>query len=102
MTIAVIKTGGKQYIVKAGEKLNIEKLPGKENDTKSFETLLVADDATGNVEIGKPVLDKKVWAKITKQFRGKKIRIVKFKSKVRYRKTQGHRQNYTQVEIVKI
>lgn len=102
MPIAVIKAGGKQYVAMPGKKLQIEKIEGNEGDSVDFETLLFSDDKGENVEIGKPTLAKKVSAKIVKQFRGKKIDVIKFKSKVRYKRIKGHRQHYTQVEIVKI
>lgn len=102
MPIAVIKTGGKQYVATPGKKLQIEKIEGREGDSVDFEAILLSDDKGENVEIGKPTLTKKVSAKIIKQFRGKKVMIVKFKSKVRYKRIKGHRQHYTQVEITKI
>jgi large subunit ribosomal protein L21 len=102
MSIAVIKTGGKQHIVTTGKKLQIEKIEGNEGDKVVFETLLVSDEKGENLEIGKPVLDSRVEGKIIKQFRDRKIDIVKFKSKVRYKRVKGHRQHVTEVEITKI
>lgn len=102
MTLAVIKTGGKQYLVKKGDKLKIEKLNGKEGDTVKFDTLLITDEKGDNVEIGKPVVKSKVEAKILKHDKDKKILVVKYKSKTRYLRRVGHRQHYTQVEIQKI
>jgi large subunit ribosomal protein L21 len=102
--IAVIKTGGKQYKVSAGDKLDIEKLAGREGDKVSFDqVLLVADEDGEGVEVGKPFLSgKKVEAKIIKQYKDKKVMVIKFKSKVRYRRKKGHRQNKTMVKIDKI
>ena len=102
MPIAIIKAGGKQYVATPGKKIQIEKIEGNEGDSVDFEVLLFSDDKGENVEIGKPALTKKVSAKIVKQFRGKKIDIIKFKSKVRYKRVKGHRQHYTQVEITRI
>lgn len=102
MILAVIKTGGKQYLVKKGDKLKIEKLNGKEGDTVKFDTLLITDETGDNVEIGKPVVKSKVEAKILKHDKDKKILVVKYKSKTRYLRRVGHRQHYTQVEIQKI
>lgn len=102
MTLAVIKTGGKQYLVKKGDKLKIEKLNGKEGDTVKFDTLLITDEKGDNVEIGKPTVKSKVEAKILKHDKDKKILVVKYKSKIRYLRRVGHRQHYTQIEIQKI
>lgn len=101
--IAVIKTGGKQYKVKEGDILSIEKISGKEGDKVELEVLMIADDDAKEVSIGRPVLDaKKVAAKIEKQFKDKKITVIKYKAKVRYRRKKGHRQNLTKVKIEKI
>ncbi|MBU1164721.1 50S ribosomal protein L21 [Patescibacteria group bacterium] len=102
MNLAVIKTGGKQYKVKTGDKLKIDKIEGKEGDKVSFETLLISDDKATKVETGKPKLAKKIEAKIIKQGKDKKLTIVKYKRKVRYRRKQGFTKLYTQVEIGKI
>ncbi|MDD5341087.1 MAG: 50S ribosomal protein L21 [Patescibacteria group bacterium] len=102
--IAVIKTGGKQYKVKEGDKFDIEKLIGKEGDKVSFDQiLLIADEDGKSVELGKPFLSgKKVEAKIEKQFKDDKVMVIKFKNKTRYRRKKGHRQNKTLITISKI
>jgi len=102
MSLAVIKTGGKQYLVKAGDKIKIEKLKGKEGDSVKFDTLLITDEKGQNLEIGKPVLKSKVEGKILKQEKNKKITVVKYKAKTRYKRTTGHRQQHTTVQIEKI
>lgn len=101
---AIIKTGGKQYRVKEGDRLLIEKLPGKAGDSINFsEVLLVGDEKGENVKIGTPnVTGAKVEAKILDQMRGKKISVVKYKPKVRYRRRAGHRQERTRVQITKM
>lgn len=101
--IAVIKTGGKQYIIKEGEMLKIEKLVLNEGDTAQLtEVLLTADDDGGNVEIGTPTLSNKVIsAEVIEQGRGKKVTVIKYKPKVRYRRKVGHRQPFTKVKIAK-
>ncbi|OHA62579.1 MAG: 50S ribosomal protein L21 [Candidatus Wildermuthbacteria bacterium GWA2_46_15] len=101
MTLAVIKTGGKQYIVTPGQKLKIEKLPKEVGDEIIFDqVLLVSNDLT---RIGHPVVkDVEVKGKVLSQGKGKKITILKFKPKVRYHKKAGHRQLYTEVEITQI
>lgn len=98
--IAVIKTGGKQYKVALGQTLKIEKITGADNEPVKFETLLIADN--DNLELGQPSLGEKVEAKIITQGRDKKVSVIKFKNKTRYKRNVGHRQPFTKVEIVKI
>ncbi len=102
MSIAVIKTGGKQYKVKPNQQLKIEKIKGKAGDKVKFETLLIADDAGKSVDVGTPKVTKKVEAEILEQGRANKVTIIKFKSKTRYRRKQGHRQPYTEVKILSV
>lgn len=101
MTLAIIKTGGKQYLVKAGDQIKVEKLAGKEGDKVNFDALLLAE-ADGQVEIGKPLVAVKIAGKILKQDRKDKVLVVKYKPKTRFRKRVGHRQPYTLVQIEKI
>lgn len=100
--IAIIKTGGKQYIVKPGDKLKIEKLDKKEGASVSFsDVLLVEKD--DKVEIGTPkVKNAKVEAKILKHAKADKIIVFKYKPKKRYSRKIGHRQPYTEIEITSI
>ena len=102
MAIAVIKTGGKQYVVKAGDTITVEKLEGEVNTTVQFPALLLADEQGTAVQIGSPTLPQTVSGTVIRQFRDEKIDVVKFKSKVRYRRRVGHRQPYTTVQIEKI
>jgi len=89
-------------MVKQGDKLQIEKLPVKEGKTIKFEKVLFTEDGK-TFNLGKPYLTgKTVEAKALKQGRGDKIRVFKYKAKSRYRKTLGHRQSYTEIEITKI
>lgn len=101
-TWAIVKSGAKQYKVEEGSKIDVEKLKG--NDTSSVslnEVLLIVKD--DKVEIGNPtVKGGKVKAKVLENFKEKKIRVVKFKSKSRYLRTRGHRQQKTKVLIEKI
>lgn len=98
--IAVIQTGGKQYLVKPGQVLQVEKLEAKQGDQVSFETLLTAEGDT--VEIGAPLVAAQVKAEVVEQGRAKKIEVVHYKAKVRYQKRSGHRQPYTKIKIVSI
>jgi large subunit ribosomal protein L21 len=101
-TIAVIKTGGKQYKVAAGQELKVEKLAGEPGSKVNIETLLIADENGEIKEIGAPSLGEKVSAEIIETGKGKKVSVVKFKSKVRYRRKVGHRQIFTKIKIAKI
>lgn len=99
--LAVIKTGGKQYRVKAGDKIQIEKLDIPQNGKVVFdEVLLVSDEAGKDVKVGTPVVaGAKVEGTVVEQGRGDKITVVKYKAKVRYRRKVGHRQLFTAVKI---
>ena len=100
--LAVIKTGGKQYLVKPGDKIKIEKIKGKEGKEITFKEVLLLEK-NKKVEIGTPLVKgAKVVAKILAQGKGKKIIVFKYKPKTRYKVKKGHRQLYTEVEINKI
>ena len=105
MTLAVIKTGGKQYKVKVGDKIKIEKITDKEynpGDKIEFKEVVLIDN-DGKTEIGTPILDgKTVEAKFIEEVKGPKVRIQKFKAKSNYDKVIGHRQKFFLVEITKI
>ncbi|MBI4458220.1 50S ribosomal protein L21 [Candidatus Uhrbacteria bacterium] len=97
---AVIQTGGKQYLVKAGDMLRVEKLESQAGDSLSFEALLVADEDGKAVKVGAPkVAGASVAAKVVSQGRAKKVSIIKFKNKIRYKRKNGHRQDFTEVKI---
>jgi len=100
--IAVIKTGGKQYKVKEGQVLKIEKIEVEIGENTKFDTLLVADSQTGEAEIGAPSLGEKVSAKVLAHDKADKVRVIKYKNKTRYTKNTGHRQPYTKIEVSKI
>lgn len=100
MKIAVVKTGGKQYKVSAGQLIKVEKLAGEPGDQIGLETLLIVDG--DQIDLGAPSLGAKVEAKIVGQGKAEKIRVIKYKSKTRYKRTLGHRQRFTQLEISKI
>jgi large subunit ribosomal protein L21 len=102
MTYAVIATGGKQYLVAKGEKIQVEKLEGKTGDKITFDQVL-ATVTDKDYTLGKPTVEgAAVQATITKQGRGRKIEVLKYKPKSKYRRKIGHRQAYTEVEITKI
>lgn len=100
MKLAVIKTGGKQYLVKESDILKIEKLDAQAGDKVEFETLMISDG--DNLEIGTPLLETKVTATAIKQGRSRKVTGIKYKPKTRQSKRFGHKQYFTEVEIAKI
>lgn len=99
--IAIIKTGGKQYKVKEGDTLKIEKIEGEQGDKINFDDVLLTGGGKGeDVKIGTPnVSGAKVTAEIIRQARAKKITVIKYKAKTRYRRKLGHRQHFTEVKI---
>ena len=98
--IAIIKTGGKQYLVKENDKLKIEKLAAEAGSKIELETLLVADGE--NVEIGTPIVGSKVSATALREGHARTVVGVKYKRKTRQSKTFGHRQKFTEIQINKI
>lgn len=102
MSFAVIATGGKQYLVSQGEKIHVEKLEGEAGDKVTFDQVLATITDT-DCTLGKPTISgASVEGTILKQGRGKKIEVLKYKAKSKYRKKIGHRQAFTEIEITKI
>ncbi|MBU1177028.1 MAG: 50S ribosomal protein L21 [Patescibacteria group bacterium] len=100
---AIIKTGGKQYLISAGDKIKIEKIDTEEGKEVVFDEVLLLGKDEKDIKIGDPLVKgAKVNAKVIKQDRAKKIIIFKYKPKKRYKNKKGHRQLYTEVEILKI
>lgn len=99
---AVIKTGGKQYRVAAGEQLKVETLVAEVGATISFEQVLLVGEGE-SVKFGAPfVAGGVVTAEVVRHGRGDKIRIIKHRRRKHYHKEQGHRQNFTEVKITGI
>jgi len=99
---AVVRTGGKQYRVSKGDKLKIEKIPGQAGEDVNFDDILMIGGGE-DVKVGTPRIDgATVSARILEQDRSKKIVVFKFKRRKGYKRTQGHRQFYTRVEIAGI
>jgi len=96
---AVIKTGGKQYKVKPGDILKVEKLNAKEGDLIELETLMISD-GEGNIQVGD--LGKKVTARVLRHGKGKKIIVFKYMPKKHWQRKKGHRQWFTEIKIEKI
>jgi len=102
MKLAIIKTGGKQYVTRENETIEVEKIPGSVGQKVIFDKVLAIVDQN-QVNLGQPLIDdSQVTGEITKQFKGEKIRIAKFRAKSRYRRLAGHRQEKTLVKIKKI
>lgn len=99
---AVVKTGGKQYRVSAGEKLKVEQIPADIGaEIVLSEVLLLANGE--DLTMGTPLVSgAAVTAKVVSHGRGEKVHIYKMRRRKHYRKSQGHRQNYTEIEIVGI
>jgi len=96
---AIIATGGKQYKVRPGQTLKVEKLLLEEAAEVKLETLLLADDEAATVQVGQPSLTEMVTAKVVGQGKADKVTVVKYKNKTRYKRTLGHRQPFTKIEV---
>lgn len=100
--LAIIKTGGKQYLVQPGDKLKIEKLDKEVGKEVTFAEVLLLDK-NKKVEIGTPLVKgAKVEGKVVSHGKGDKLIIFKYKSKKRYKRKIGHRQPFTEIEITAI
>ncbi len=101
-TYAIVQTGSKQYRVQAGDNIRVESLPVYTGEIVSIDDVLMVS-RDGDVKVGTPVVDgARVRAQVTSRGRGRKITVFKYKSKVRYRRTKGHRQHYTDLRIIDI
>ena len=99
---AVIESGGKQHRVEEGEVLQLEKLDAAAGDKVKFDKILLVGEGE-SVKIGTPYVEGgQVEAKVLKQGRGEKIKIIKFNRRKHFKKQQGHRQSFTEVEITGI
>jgi large subunit ribosomal protein L21 len=99
MDYAVFKTGGKQYRVKPGDTLDVEKLPSEVDAIAEFGEVLVVSDG-GEVTFGSPLVQgAKVVACVTSQYKDRKLMVFKYKAKTRYRRKKGHRQPLTRLVI---
>ncbi len=99
---AIVQLKNQQYKVSEGKEILIDKVKGEKGDKLTFdEVLLIAEG--DNVQVGKPTIAKStVTAEIIAQTKGEKVSMMKFKAKSRFRKRQGHREQYTQIKIIKI
>jgi large subunit ribosomal protein L21 len=101
--LAVITTGGKQYLVKEGQTLSVELLEAKEGAELTFKPLLVANEDGSDIKVGTPeVAGGSVKVTVQGHGRAKKVEIIKFHAKTRYKRHNGHRQPFTALTIGKI
>lgn len=102
MSYAIIKTGGKQYKVQAGDKIDVEKIDGEIGSEVSLSEVLMSGDGA-STKIGDPVIEgASVTATVLDQHRAKKVTAFKFKRRKGHHKTKGHRQPLTRLEIKSI
>lgn len=100
---AIAQTGGKQYKIKQGDSLKIEKITAKVGEDFTFDKILLLAQDGQELKIGQPYLTEvAVKAKVLEQGRAKKVEVVKYKPKIRYHKKYGHRQPFTKVQIIEI
>lgn len=98
--IAIIETGGKQYLVRQGQELKVEKIEMADGETFSVEPLAIFEEDGSMVKIGQPTVSgSKVTIKVVEQGRHKKVSVIKYKPKVRYRRNVGHRQPFTTILV---
>ena len=101
-SFAIVETGGKQYRVHEGDTIRVESIGGDEGDTIDLESVkLISLD--GETSVGTPNVEgAKVQAEVVNKGKGKKIVVFKYKAKTRYRRKNGHRQNFTDLRIIDI
>lgn len=100
---AVIRTGNRQYLVKPGDVVDIEKIAGSPGDSVGFADVLLVSNGEGEAKVGAPVVEgAEVKGEIVSQKKGDKITVFKFKRRKGYRRKAGHRQQYTSVRITDI
>ncbi len=101
--IAVIMTGGKQYVVREGQELDVELLNLEVGKSVAFDAMLLADEDGKNVKVGTPIVKGGVVsATVVEHGKDEKVHVIKYKPKVRYRRNVGHRQPFTKLKIEKI
>ncbi len=100
MKYAVVKCGGKQYLVKEKDEIYVDRIDHKEKEKIMLDNL--AQFSEDQVELGKPLLKAKVEAVVVAHLKGDKIRVAKFKAKSRYRRVRGFRPQLTKIQITKI
>lgn len=97
---AVISTGGKQYLVKPDDTIIVDQIASKENSEVELQALALFDENGEGIELGDPALKTAVKAKLIGHVKGDKVRISRFKAKVRYRKVRGFRASLSKIKIL--
>lgn len=100
MSFAIIQTGGKQYLVRPGDKLKVEKLETPTGEAIAFDALLVDDGKA--TKLGAEAAKAKISAEVVGGGKGKKVTVIHYKPKVRHFKKRGHRQLFTEIKIGEI
>lgn len=99
---AVVKTGGKQYRVSPGDTIEVEKLPHEVGESIELDQVLLVVNGSG-AKIGRPLVEgARVKATVTRQTKGRKLIVFKYRPSKRYRRKRGHRQNYTRLRVDEI
>lgn len=101
-TFAVVKTGGKQYLVQPGQSITVDRVSGNKDEVIELAVLASFDADKNTVELGDPELKKKAKGKIIEHGKGDKVRAAKFKAKARFRKVTGYRPAHSTIEITSI
>jgi large subunit ribosomal protein L21 len=99
---AVVKTGGKQYLVKEGMEITVDQLDQEKGKKIELITLLKFDEEGKEISLGTPTLKETVSSEVIDHVKGDKIRVARFKAKVRYRRVKGFRARLTMLKIIKI
>jgi len=100
---AIVNTGGKQYRMQPGDTVRVEYLPGDQGDLIELDDVRLLSDDDGDVTVGAPTVEgAKVTAEVVQQGRAKKVIVFKYKAKTRYRRKNGHRQNFTELRVTDI
>jgi large subunit ribosomal protein L21 len=100
--IAVVRTGGKQYLVQENQEISVDRLPEEVKKTVELETLALIDTEKNEVQLGAPVLKTTTKVEIVENLQADKVRVAKFKAKTRYRKVRGYRHQLSKIKVVKI
>lgn len=99
---AIVETGGKQYRVREGDEIRVERLPAPEDGEVALERVLAVGEGA-SVQVGAPFVEgARVVAQVLGEGRGRKVRVFKYKPKVNYRRRQGHRQAFTRLRVLRI
>lgn len=99
---AVVKTGGKQYLVKDQDEIVVDNLGVEKDKEIELQTLCLFNNDGTSLQLGQPLVKQSVKARVIENLKGDKIRVARFKAKVRYRKVKGFRARLTRLKIVKI